>query len=176
MLDYFYTLLWSFTPFLELRASIPLGHLQFGLSIYESIAISIFGGILAAAFLIWTLPFFVGFFDRNIPFFHKIIQKVFAHTRAKHSHRIDVIGEIALVILVAIPLPGSGSWTGALVAYLFGLPKKKALWLISVGVICSAVIVAILTVTGHEIWEFFNEKIEETTDMGLRLWDSRLLT
>ena len=176
MLDYIYTLLWSFTPFFELRASIPLGHLQFGLSIYEATAISVIGGILAAAFLIWTLPFFVGFFDRHVPFFHRILEKIFAHTRSKHSHRIEVIGEIALVILVAIPLPGSGSWTGALVSYLFGLPKKKALWLISIGVLCSGIIVAILTITGHELWEFFNGAMEEAAEMGLRMLDNRILT
>ncbi len=155
-MGYCYTFLWALTPFLELRASIPLGYLKFGLTIYEAVAVSVFGGILAAALLIWILPIVVKFFDQHIPLFHRILQKIFVYTHAKHSHKIEIMGEIALIILVAIPLPGSGSWTGALLAYLFGLPKKIALILIGIGVLLSGIIVALLTLFGHGVWNFIN--------------------
>ena len=83
-------------------------------------------------------------------------KRILEKTRAKHSHKMEVMGDIFLVTFVAIPLPGSGAWTGVLIAYLFGIPYKKALTLISIGVFFSGVIIALLTLFGHEIWNVFN--------------------
>ncbi len=157
MVGYFNTFLWSLTPFLELRAAIPLGYLRFDLSIFEATFVSILGVILTVAILIILLPIFVNFFEKHIPLFHRIMQAIFARTRAKHSHKMEILGDIFLVILVSLPLPGSGGWTGALLAYLFGVPPKKAFLLISLGVIFSGIIVAGLTISGVGIWQLINE-------------------
>ncbi len=153
---YLATFLWSLTPFLELRAAIPLGYLKYNLPLYEAVAISVVGVIFSVLVLLVLLPILVGFFDRHIPFFHRILQAIFARTRAKHSHRMEIVGDVFLIILVALPLPGSGGWTGALLAYLFGVKPRKALLLISTGVVLSGLIVAFLTVSGVEIWHFLN--------------------
>lgn len=79
-------------------------------------------------------------------------------THAKHSHKMDIIGDIALISFVAIPLPGSGAWTGVLVAYLFGVPYKKSLFLISTGIVLSAIIVSFITLFADGMWEFFIKK------------------
>lgn len=142
------------TPFLELRASIPLGYLQFGLSIYEAIIISSLGGILTAALVLKMLPPLVHFFENHIPLFDRIMKKVFKKTRQEHSHKMAVVGETFLILFVAIPLPGSGSWTGVLIAYLFGIPYRKAIALVGFGVFLSALIVSALTLFGHQIWKF----------------------
>ena len=68
---------------------------------------------------------------------------------------MEVFGDIALIVFVAIPLPGSGAWTGSLVAYLFGVKYKKALLLISIGVALSGIIVALLTHLGTSLWDIF---------------------
>ncbi|MCF7905724.1 small multi-drug export protein [Candidatus Gracilibacteria bacterium] len=155
------TLLWSMTPLLELRASIPLGHLRFGLSIYEATILSILGSVLSAALVLALLPFFVRFFERHIPLFDRIMKRIFAYTHARHSHKLAVLGEIALITFVAVPLPGSGAWTGVLVAYLFGIPYRKAMLLVCTGVVISGIIVALLTLFGHEVWNMiFNEVVE----------------
>ena len=151
----FCTLLWSVTPFLELRASIPLGILEFGLSPLRAVSVSILGGIITAALILWILPYCVTFFERHIPLFDRIMQKIFAKTRAEHSHKMAVIGESFLVLFVAIPLPGSGAWSGVLISYLFGIPYKKALLLVSTGVLISGILVAILTLFGNKIWNHF---------------------
>lgn len=52
------------------------------------------------------------------------------------------LGHLALILFVAVPLPGSGAWTGALVAYLFGVERKKAFGLISAGLIIAGTLVA----------------------------------
>lgn len=153
---YLFTFLWSLVPVLELRAAIPLGYLTYHLSIYEAVIVASLGGIFSAGLIIYLLPLIVEFTDKHVPFFHRILQRIFLYTRTKHSHRMEIFGEIALVIFVAIPIPGSGAWTGALLAYLFGLPRYLALWLISLGVFLSGIIVALLTVSGIEVWKFFN--------------------
>lgn len=152
---YFCTFFWSIIPFLELRASIPLGYGQYGLSIYEAILVSSVAGIFTAALVLKLLPFFIEFFEKNIPFVDKIMKKIFAKTQKEHSHKIAVLGEFFLVLFVAIPLPGSGAWSGVLIAYLFGIPYKKAIGLVGLGVIFSAIIISLLTVLGGQIWHFF---------------------
>lgn len=154
---YVSTFLWALVPILELRAAIPLGYLTYHLSIYEAVIIASLGGVFSAAVIIYLLPIVVRLADKHWHFFHRLLQRVFLYTRAKHSHRLEILGEVALVLFVAIPLPGSGAWTGALLAYLFGLPQKTALGLISLGVFLSGVIVALITVSGFEVWKFFNQ-------------------
>lgn len=150
---YLYTLLWSFVPALELRAAIPLGHLKFGLPLWEATVLSIIGSAGTAAILLWLLPIVVKFFDERIPFVHRIMLRIFEHTRRRVSHKMTIIGDIALVTFVAIPLPGSGAWTGSLIAFLFGVKYATAVGLISLGVAISGLIVAGLTMIGAGLWE-----------------------
>ena len=59
----------------------------------------------------------------------------------RHRTRFAKFGEGALVLLVAIPLPMTGAWTGSLLAVLFGIPWRRALLMISLGVLLAGVIV-----------------------------------
>lgn len=152
---YWATFLWAFVPALELKAAIPLGYLTYHLSIYEAVVVASLGGMFSAALIILILPLVVTFADKYVPFFHKLLQRIFLYTRTKHSHRMELLGEVALVTFVAIPLPGSGVWTGALLAYLLGLPRGLTWWLLSLGVLLGGILIAILTVSGAEIWKFF---------------------
>jgi len=125
--------------------------------------ISIFGVLFSAIVVLFFLPHIVEFFEHYVPIFDRIMKRIFAYTRAKHNHRVAILGEIALITFVAIPLPGSGAWTGVLISYLFGIPYRKAIFLVGIGIVLSAIIVAILTLLGREIWEIFfhlNEVVE----------------
>jgi len=144
-------------PMLELRAAIPLGYFRFHLSIIEATIISILGVIVSTMIVLYLLPFFVDFLQKHIPVFHKILDKIFQKTRKEHSKKIEILGDIFLITFVAIPLPGSGGWTGVLIAYLFGIPYKKAITLVSIGVVASGIIVAALTLFGGGIFHFFSE-------------------
>lgn len=148
-----YTFLWALSPILELRAAIPLGYLHFGLTLEQTLFISLLGNFLAGAIVLALLPMIVKFIEKYIPPFHKLMHWIFERTRKHHSHKIEVMGEIILILFVAVPLPGSGAWTGALVSYLFGVKYWKAVSLILVGLIISAIIVAALTVSGNQIWQ-----------------------
>ncbi len=155
--SYLKTFLWSMMPMLELRAAIPLGYFRFHLSIIEATVVSVFGVIVSTMIVLYCLPFFVDFFQKRIPFLHKILDKIFKKTRAEHSKKMEILGDLFLITFVAIPLPGSGGWTGVLIAYLFGIPYKKAIILVSIGAVVSGIIVAILTLFGGGIFHFISE-------------------
>lgn len=128
------TFLLAMTPVGELRAAIPWG-LTFGhLSATEVFCLAVAGNILAAALVILILPILTKFARKHFPPLDKLLQKIFTKTRKKHSQNFLRFEEIFLVILVALPLPGSGGYTGALVAWLFGVKPKTAIALISLGI------------------------------------------
>ncbi|HEY5713974.1 MAG TPA: small multi-drug export protein [Candidatus Gracilibacteria bacterium] len=149
------TFLWSMIPLLEMRAAVPLGMLQFNLGFWETVFFSFWGGFVATVFCLWFLPTILRFLERFLPPIHKFVfEKIISRTRAKHSKKMEVIGEMFLVTFVAIPLPGSGAFTGAVLAYLFGVPFWRALLLVSIGVLGSNIIMAVLTISGENLWDW----------------------
>ena len=122
------------------------------------------GGLIAANLLgVKLIPAFVICFIGNmlpIPFILLFIEKIFDWLRDKkglgrvvryceekadkHKDKIEKYGLWGLFILVAIPLPGTGGWTGALVAALMRLKIKKSLPVIALGVLTAGVIVSLI--------------------------------
>ncbi len=122
------------------------------------------GGLIAANLLgVKLIPAFIICFIGNmlpIPFILLFIEKIFDWLRDKkglgavvrycekkadkNKDKIDKYGLWGLLILVAIPLPGTGAWTGALVAALMRLDIKKSLPVIAAGVVIAGVIVALI--------------------------------
>jgi len=132
----------SMLPALELRFSIPYGMAALGMTRWTALGISLFGNILIAVFLLWMLDPVTLFLRKHIPGMKKFTDWLFHRTRNKHNKRVSELGHLALFVFVAIPLPGSGAWSGALVAYLFAVKKKTALLWISLGLIVAGVLVA----------------------------------
>lgn len=148
---YIYTYLLAITPVIELRGAIPIGYLHYQLGIIPATLIGILGGITIVVFCMILLPVIFKAME-TFPFINKYKEALLEKTRRQYSHKIRLWGEIFLVLLVSLPLPGSGAFTGSLVAYLFGIPKKQAFLLISLGTIISALIVATLTLSGQGLW------------------------
>jgi uncharacterized membrane protein len=144
-------------PIIELRGSIPIGFLEYNLNIFEAVGVSVLGGISIVFFWINFLYFFILLLEKHIPFLHKFMLKFLHYTKKKHSSRIEKMGHIFLVILVAIPLPGSGAFTGSAIAYLFHIPKKTALLLISLGVFLSGILVGLITYFGSDFLSFIKD-------------------
>ncbi len=159
MKEYFYTFWLSITPILELRASIPVGHLHYKLPLYDVILISSIGGLLVTACMLLALPIVVNLTRKHCPPLDKLLHKIFEKTRKKHSKKMQTVGELFLIIFVAIPIPGSGVFSGSLLAYLFGVKFWKAFILIGLGMIGSALIIALLTISGQSLWEFLSEAV-----------------
>ncbi len=150
-----FTGLFSMLPFVELRAGLPLGYALYDLPLWLATVSAIVGNGLVAASMVYIAPPLVEWFRQHADWIDKLVEKIFAKTRAEHSKKLQIWGDIALVVLVAIPLPGSGGWTGALVAYLFGIKRPLAVGLIVLGVAISGLVVAGLTAGGVGLWEYF---------------------
>ncbi|MBE6756544.1 MAG: small multi-drug export protein [Ruminococcaceae bacterium] len=122
------------------------------------------GGLIAANLLgVKLIPAFIICFIGNmlpIPFILLFIEKIFSWLRDKkglgavvrycekkadkNKDKIEKYGLWGLLILVAIPLPGTGAWTGALVAALMRLDIKKSLPVIAAGVVIAGIIVSLI--------------------------------
>src|SRR6056297_112064 len=122
-MEYLYTYLWAITPVVELRGAIPIGYLHYQLGIIPATLIGILGGITIVVFCLVMLPIIFKAIER-FPRLNKYKEALLERTRKNYSEKLLLWGEIFLVVLVSIPLPGSGAFTGSLVAYLFGIPIK----------------------------------------------------
>ncbi len=142
MLDFipvaFRILILAAIPILEQKAAIPVGIIA-GLPIWEVYILTLIGAIIPSPFIIWFIEHVFDFLKRN-PRLEKIITKFEDKTRGK-SGRIQKYKLLGLFLFVAIPLPGTGVWTGSLAAVLLGLGKKRAVVAVFLGaVVCGLLI------------------------------------
>lgn len=128
-------LLLSMLPVLELRFAIPFGIAALGMSPLSAFLWALAGNWLVTVFILWGLDPISSFLRKHSPFMKRFTDWLFERTRKKHKHRISELGHLALLIFVAVPLPGTGSWTGSLISYLFGVEKKTALLWITPGLV-----------------------------------------
>ncbi len=137
------TFLISMVPVIELRGAIPVAVAN-GLNYWVAVAVAIVGNLV-------PVPFIILFIRKIFELMRKwslkldgIVTKL--ENRAKKKS--DVVQKCAfwgLFILVAIPLPGTGAWTGALVAAMLDMRLKRAFPAIALGVIAAAIIVTFVT-------------------------------
>ena len=136
---YLTVFLLSMGPILELRASIVYGA-SVGLPWVPTYLVSIVGNMI-------PVPFILLFIRRIIQWmyttkhFHRIAEWL-EKKADSHSDRVKEYASLGLVLLVAIPLPGTGAWTAALVAALFDIRMKYALPAIFVGILLAGIIVS----------------------------------
>ena len=129
----------SMVPVIELRGAIPIG-MGLGLDYGTSLVASIIGNMIPIPFILIFLMKIFDWMKRRDNWMGKVVDKMLSIADKKRE-TVDKYGWIGLFILVAIPLPGTGAWTGALVASVFRLPFKKALLSIFLGVITAGLIV-----------------------------------
>lgn len=136
----------SMLPVTELRLTIPMALTLYNMPVWSAFIFSVLGNIIPIIFIIWGLDLLINkFLIHRVYIFNRFFAWLFERTRRKHSKKVERWGELALVIFVAIPLPGTGAWTGALIAFVFGIPLKRAFPLITLGVLIAGVIVTTIT-------------------------------
>jgi len=128
----------SAAPVFELRGGIPLALAQ-GFPPAGAFGLALLGNLAVVPFLLWGFRWAEKTLMRW-RFTRQILEWVFARSRRKGKW-IQRLGSIGLVLLVAIPLPGTGAWTGAIASRLLGIPNKKALLWIAVGVVIAGILV-----------------------------------
>ncbi len=113
----------------------------------KAFLISFVGNLVPVPLILWLLGPVVRILSKIKPL-GTFFQWLFERTRRKGNRVIEKYEEIGLLAFVAIPLPGTGAWTGALIAFLFGLNFKKSFLVITVGVFIAGVIVTCLCLLG----------------------------
>ncbi|MGI6263858.1 MAG: COG2426 family protein [Acutalibacteraceae bacterium] len=132
----------SMIPILELRGGLIAAALL-GLDVAPAIAICLLGNILPIPFILW---FITPLFDwlKRTRLFRPLVEKLEKKSLGK-SDKIQKYEFWGLVLFVGIPLPGTGGWTGALIASLLGIPFKKAFPAILVGLLLATAIMCTAT-------------------------------
>ena len=129
----------SMLPVLELRAAIPIGAAT-GMNIYECYFISVIGNILPVPFILIFIKKIIEYMSvSKIAFFRKISDFLLKKAE-KRSDKVNKYSLIGLFLFVAVPLPGTGGWTGALIAALMEMRFKKAFLSIDAGVMVAGLI------------------------------------
>jgi uncharacterized membrane protein len=140
----------SMSPFFELRAGLPvvIGYvLRNGLSIWPYFYIVLFLNSLVTIFLFLFLDFFHDKFITN-RFYKKFMTQVVERSRKKaikFEKKFSHLGFIGLALFVGIPVPGTGAWTGTLVAWTLGLNRIKSFIAISFGVTIAGFLVLLMS-------------------------------
>ena len=140
------TALISMLPVVELRGGLPAG-VALGLPIPLSFAASLLGNMLPVPFVIlFARPVFQ-WVRAHIPALGSFVTKLEtrAYAKSKNVKKYETWG---LLIFVAIPLPGTGAWTGALIASVLNMRLKRAVPVIFLGVIIAGSIMTVLTYGG----------------------------
>ena len=141
--DWLATFLLAMSPIGELRASIPFAIGFFKMPAILAFAISIVGNIIPAIIIVKFMKPTIERLSLRSEIIKKLLHWWFAHVSNKFESKYSKYGAWGLLIFVAIPLPGTGAWTGAVVAFLFNIPWKKAVCSIFGGVVIAGIIVTL---------------------------------
>ena len=141
-------------PFLELRASIPYGILNTNLNWMTVFIICVLTNIILAPLVYFFLDKIVHLFFFIKPF-QRFYQRKIEKTQRKIHKYVEKYGEIGLAIFIAVPLPGSGVYTGAIAAYVLGMSYKDFIKAAVIGVLIAGVIVTAISLTGSEAFKLF---------------------
>lgn len=137
------TLLISMVPVIELRGAIPIATAH-GLNFWTAIVVSIVGNLIPVPFIIIFIRKIFDWMKRHSKRLGSIAAKMEARAEKKRG-TVEKYAFWGLVVLVAIPLPGTGAWTGALVAAMMDMRLKRAFPAIMLGVLIAGAIVAFVT-------------------------------
>ena len=165
--DIFWVLFISMVPIIELRGAIPVGA-TLGLPFYVNYAMAAIGNLLPVPFILLLIPHILNFMERFKIFkptvkwvrkkAMKNSKKIGTDTASEDttvsdsdtspessgtSERMQRSAFWGLFLFVLLPLPGTGAWTGSLVASLFNFPKLKSFLAIALGVLGCGVIMCL---------------------------------
>lgn len=133
----------SMLPVVELRGGLPYG-IALGLAYPAALAAALLGNLLPAPFVIRYGRSFLAWLRKRSRWLDRIVSALErrAHLKGRMVRKYRALG---LCILVAIPLPGTGAWTGALAAAFLGMRIKQAVPAIFLGLCIAAGIMTAIT-------------------------------
>lgn len=142
------TFLIAMVPLGELRIALPIALTVYHLPFWTAYWLSVLGNLLPATLLVYLLEPLSRWLSARSRTARRFFDWLFARTRRKHGQHFERYGAfLALATFVAIPLPLTGAWSGAVAGFVFGLSRRVTLLANAVGVMVAGLAVG-ATVTG----------------------------
>ena len=133
----------SMLPVGELRAGLPYG-IALGLEYPLALMAALLGNMVPVPFIIVYIKRIFEWMRKYMPRLNSLVTKLENRAHLK-GETVEKYGHWGLLIFVAIPLPGTGAWTGALIAALLNIRTAKAVPVILIGVCIAAAIMTLIT-------------------------------
>ena len=137
------TILVSMVPVLELRGGIPWG-VAHGLSHFAAFVCAVIGNMIPLPFIVVYIRRIFKWMRRHLPQLDHMVDRLEAKAHLK-GRKVTKYRYLGLMIFVAIPLPGTGGWTGALVAAFLDMRLRKAMPSIFAGVLIAGFLITGIT-------------------------------
>jgi len=141
--EFLFTMLVSMVPVVELRGGLPFG-VALGLPPWEALAASIIGNLIPLPFIVVYIRRIFQWMRRRMPRLDGVVDSLERKAHLK-GNKVNKYKYLGLMIFVAIPLPGTGGWTGALAAAFLDMPLRKAMPSMAAGVCIAGAIVSFIT-------------------------------
>ena len=133
----------SLMPILELRGGLIAASLM-DAPMWTSFLVCFIGNILPIPFILWFITSIFDFLKKRNGKLGKLVLKLEKKANSK-KEQIERLKYLGLVLFVGIPLPGTGAWTGCLIAALLGMDKKKSCLAAIIGVLMAGIIMLIFS-------------------------------
>lgn len=142
--EFLLTMLVSMLPVVELRLGIPFGIGTLGLPEWAALTAAVIGNLIPVPFIIVYIRRIFQWMRRRLPKLNSLVDRLErkAHLKGQKVTKYKYLG---LMLFVAIPLPGTGAWTGSLAAAFLDMPLRKALPSVILGVLIAGMAVSILS-------------------------------
>lgn len=137
------TLLVSMVPVVELRVGIPFG-VGIGLPVWAAFLAAVIGNLIPVPFIIVYIRRIFQWMRRRMPRLNSLVDKLERKAHLK-GQRVTKYKYLGLMLFVAIPLPGTGAWTGSLAAAFLDMPLRRAIPSVVAGVVIAGLAISILS-------------------------------
>lgn len=140
--NYVYVVIISMLPIIELRGAIPVAF-ALGMPLVPSFIISVIGNLLPVPFILLLITPFCNWLKttKMLAWFPEFLERKVE----KNKEKVTKYANLGLFLFVAIPLPGTGAWTGALIASFLNFRFRDAFMAITGGVITAGIIMSIVS-------------------------------
>ena len=137
------TVLVSMLPVVELRGGIPFG-VAAGLPVWAAFIAAVIGTLIPVPFIIVYIRRIFQWMRKKLPQLNSLVDALErkAHLKGQKVTKYKYLG---LIVLVAVPLPGTGAWTGSLAAAFLDMPLRRAIPSIIAGVLIAGLAIGLLT-------------------------------
>ena len=142
----FWAVLLTIMPVTELRVGLPVAifyAIEHSIPIWLIFSLIVLLNVLVIFFIFYFLDNLHHIFLRS-NFYRKLFEKYVGKFQKKvdrFEKKYETLGFFALVLFVAVPLPGTGAWTGCLLSWVIGLDRKKSILAISLGVLIAGLFI-----------------------------------